>query len=705
MKKYVFVKQLDSSDCGPASLSMMLNYLLDINLSIGELRKIVNANSNGCTFNNIKFGLNKMGINSNVYGCEKVVNVFKEINYPALTQISINSVNHFIVLYGVKGDRLIIGDPARNRITTKKIKDFIDIWEPYVLNIEDPINEEKLAKYKNKNVKVNLYKELLSVKWHILLSWIISIMIYFLSVYLAGMYSVFFDQVIPNKFTGLILSLLGIYMIALFLQFILKLTLSKISIKINNKIDQQLIQKLVKSFFNKDYELLETYKSGELITRFSNISLIRGRMLYIIQSFPLDILIIISTFYLLVTKNFYLTLLIFVPIILFILLLYFSYDRIENLSFSFFEENEKLNIALIESANNIQTLKNYSATDKAEEKIKDILDRVYGVAEKFFSFDNLQTHIKTTIISVFNLLVFSFGAYLTINDNIASGVLLMFNSLAMNIFNPFLNMANLQSTLQQGNVARLRYEDIVNSEVLDSTLETNLEEIKNIKIENLSFSYDDNEKILSNINLEINSNENIAILGNSGSGKSTLAKIIAQYYDYNVGNMYINEKIASKFKKTNNILYTSQSIELFSDTIINNILMHRNVPLDRIISISKEIGFDDVVKHFKNGYNTKIGIEGIALSVGQAQLLSILRSTLVHHDLIIFDEVTAGLDAALKEKVKSYLLNYGNMKLFITHDIEFALNCDKIYILKDGILSEDIKKKKLSENEIINLLK
>ena len=192
--------------------------------------------------------------------------------------------------------------------------------------------------------------------------------------------------------------------------------------------------------------------------------------------------------------------------------------------------------------------------------------------------------------------------------------------------------------------------------------------------------------IFKNVNIKIEANSNIALMGNSGSGKETIGKLIANYYGVKKGRILVNGIEIQQYTKeslTNQILYIPQKVELFSGTILENILLGRDIDKEKVFKISRCIGFDEIVNQFSKGYNTIIGERGIMLSAGQMQMLNIIRATVQNYNIIIFDEVTNGLDFELKEKVCNYLFGYGNMKLFITHDYEFAKKCDDIYILKN----------------------
>ena len=192
--------------------------------------------------------------------------------------------------------------------------------------------------------------------------------------------------------------------------------------------------------------------------------------------------------------------------------------------------------------------------------------------------------------------------------------------------------------------------------------------------------------IFKNVNIKIEANSNIALMGNSGSGKETIGKLIANYYGVKKGRILVNGIEIQQYTKeslTNQILYIPQKVELFSGTILENILLGRDIDEEKVFEISRRIGFDEIVNQFSKGYNTILGERGIMLSTGQMQMLNIIRATVQNYNIIIFDEVTNGLDFELKEKVCNYLFEYGNIKLFITHDYEFAKKCDDIYILKN----------------------
>lgn len=707
LKQYPFINQLESTDCGPACVAMLIKKFTGILIPLGEIRHIIFSNEHGSNFLGIKKGLETLGIIGEVSECERDKNEFFEMSFPIITQINSGEDFHFIVIYKVYHDRLLIADPLAKQKQWVRIKVFLKEWVPYVYEIKSNRETERLRYYTDKKYHSNFLVELWKYRWLIIVSWLILLTIYALGILFVGMYSTFYDIIIPNKVVTLIMSVSIFYTILLIIQIVLALINVKVLMKINNGIDQALTEKLLNSFFSKNYEVIGSYKGGELITRFRNISQIRGRIVYIVQSLPMDIIIIILTAIFLIRQSFPLAILTLIPILIFLLIMYLSHETMQKNSINLFEKDEDFNTTLIQSIKNIETIKNFNVIEKFEKINNKKLNNLLNMSEKFVTFDSFQSNIKNLIISLFTLYIFALGAYLVINDNMANGMLLVFNSLSIKIFSPFQKIASLQSLFEQGKIAEKKYEDIINTVIPRKEGNIIVPLIEKISLHNVSFIYNVDTLIFDDLELTLLKNSNTAILGKSGSGKTTLAKLLANYFDICSGDIKINEIIYQEYSSksiNDKILYVPQYVEVFNDTILNNITLGRDISLSEIEKRAKSIGFNDIVNHLPDGYLTIIGENGLKLSMGQMQMLNILRATLTEYSLIIFDEVTNGLDLHLKKSVANYLLKYGNIKVFLTHDIEFALLCDNIYIINNHKINKVEKEHNKNLEKILQLL-
>tara|TARA_B100001996_G_C18594349_1_gene567278 strand:- start:358 stop:1158 length:801 start_codon:yes stop_codon:yes gene_type:complete len=229
--------------------------------------------------------------------------------------------------------------------------------------------------------------------------------------------------------------------------------------------------------------------------------------------------------------------------------------------------------------------------------------------------------------------------------------------------------------------------------------ENNLEKIEKfenkIEINKLNFSYSNNSSnILSDINLNINKGEKIALVGTSGSGKTTLTNLLLKFYDFNSGDIKIDNKSYNQIntKSIRNLIgLVTQEPILFNDTIKNNITYgHEDVPSHKIIEASKIAKIDEYVSSLDKKYDTLIGERGSLLSGGQKQRISIARAIIKDPPILVFDEATSSLDSESEQKVQQAIDNLVKDRtvIMIAHRLTTIKNVDRIIVLKDGKIKE-----------------
>lgn len=691
MNKYKIFNQFEEYDCAAGAVAMYIHCENGKSTSISELKILLNTTQDGTSFKDVYTVIKNYGYKSNIIKCEKDIDVFDEMPLPAITQMQFKDNVHYITIFKITKKHIIYGDPLKKEVQKVKKKKFSTNWIPYIVASA----ESKKDKSDNINVRED-FRTMDYVKTHkkfILTSGLLSVVVYLFTLVLAGMYTLYFDILIPNKVASLLVNFFFLYLAFVIFQLLLNIIKSKIEIKYSNSLDSKLINILVSNFLGIKYSVVSRLEKGELVTRFSSIADLRNRIISLSQTIPINIVIIITTISILLSRNMYLTVLIFVPLIIYYLIYLFTQEKYSVLSTQMYNHTEDFNNDFIETLDNVTTIKSYGMEDDTTVKLQDKLKKLLKTSEKFHYYDAILTTIRNSLIDLFSIMLFSVGAYLIIIDNISQGVFLMFNALTQKVFNPFIEIVNLQADLQQGVVSKKRLEDLIlaSKEDLIGYSESNVEPLNKLEIKNLSYSYNKQSEILQDVNITIHNGEKIAIIGMNGSGKTTFGKIVSGLLlDYE-GLIEINGgnyKNLSAAKIRSNVSYITENVDVFTGTIKENLLFNNSIKEEGLIDVTKETGLDSIVTKLPDGYNTIIGKGGVSLSKGQMQILNITRGFSKSANLHIYDEATSGLDYQNKIKVERFLLRDKTCKLFITHDLLFAAKCDRVFIMRQGSLEE-----------------
>lgn len=221
-----------------------------------------------------------------------------------------------------------------------------------------------------------------------------------------------------------------------------------------------------------------------------------------------------------------------------------------------------------------------------------------------------------------------------------------------------------------------------------------LENINSIELDNICFGYKQNDNILYNINLRMDKNKSIAIVGKTGSGKSTITNLICRLYEPTLGKILINNEDYLKYNIKsirNKIGYIMQEIDILPNTIIDNIRYVRNdITKKEVENIFKRLEMHDKIMSFKDGYDTDIYNNPDLLSQGEKQIINFARIMAIDADLIIMDEITSYLSVKNEEMIRKAILEVtkGKMSIIIAHRLPTIKQCDEIIFLKDGQIIE-----------------
>ena len=465
-------------------------------------------------------------------------------------------------------------------------------------------------------------------------------------------------------------------------------------------------QSVVKDIRVKLFDHIQDFKMkyydkssvGILITRtvtdMERIADIFGQGLFMIIS---DILKMLIVAIVMIYMNWELSLIVFISLP-FILLATKIFQKYMKLAFDEVRnEVANLNSFVQERVTGMNVLQLFAREKIELEKFKQINERHKKAWLKTVWYNSIFFPVAEIFSSLTLGLVVWYGGMNTILDNTASiGELTAFIMMIPMLFRPLNQIANKFNTLLMGMVAAERVFNILDTDslILDRGSK-NADRINGkIKYENVNFSYNQGEKIIEDLNVEINPGSKNAIVGATGSGKSTIIKLLNRFYELDSGSIYIdniNIKDYSISSLRRNIAFVSQDVHLFSDTILNNItLQNNNISFLRVKDAAKDIEIDDFISSLPNGYNYNVKERGVGLSTGQRQLISFLRAYIKNPQILVLDEATSSIDTDSELLIQKAIekITENRTSIIIAHRLSTIMKADNIIVMDSGKIVE-----------------
>ena len=330
-----------------------------------------------------------------------------------------------------------------------------------------------------------------------------------------------------------------------------------------------------------------------------------------------------------------------------------------------------------------------------KEGIKNIVDgktKIKLVHEIFFS-------VFALIVNILQVIVL---AYAVLKSDLSVGAVVTVIALLGKAYEPIaiFNVEYVDYKLNKVTVKR--YVDLLETKD-DEALEkgTVLKRVDGeIEFKNVSYSYNDEKKIISDLSLKIKANSSVALVGESGSGKSTTIKLIMGLVKYQEGNILIDGKELSKINLNSfydNVTYVSQEAPIFDGTLRENLIFDKKIKDDEILKVLKLVCLDKFYEKLESGLDTELGEKGVRMSGGERQRVALARLFFDDSKIIILDEATSAIDNITeKEVMKNIVEKLENKTLIvIAHRLETIKDVDSICVLVDGVIKEKGKYQEL----------
>lgn len=382
-----------------------------------------------------------------------------------------------------------------------------------------------------------------------------------------------------------------------------------------------------------------------------------------------------------------LSLLLFLP-----LFMYFTFSYAKKTDKLYKIEREKastLDSYIQENIEGNRLIRNLGTEEKEINKFKklneDYID--YKIKISYKMFNNIEI-IKFLSYLMWCVMIFLGGTFI-IKGNLSVGGFIIFNSYIYQISKPMYSFIDYMNEFQYFKISLNKIRNFLKLEPKQKDNgEKELEKINTIKFDNVTFEIDE-KKVLSNINIELEKGKTYAFIGEVGSGKSSIGRLILRIIDSTQGNIFINDSNIKDYticSIRDKISYVSQTPFLFSDTIKNNVNFGNIKLTDDKINNYLKLAKADYVHNLEDGIQTIIGENGISLSGGEKQRLSLARALAKNPELLVLDDITSALDYESELEVTKNInnLDYKCTKIIVAQKIISVKNADKIFVLKQG---------------------
>ena len=466
-------------------------------------------------------------------------------------------------------------------------------------------------------------------------------------------------------------------------------------IGVGEEVKKKLQFDMTKSLIKADTQIIDKKHSGKFISNLTyDVTHITNLLSHALLTLFKDSLTLIGLLFVMFTQNWKLALISIIMIPLAGLSAKTLGKRVGKVTTQAQEKSGFLTTYLVELFKNHKLIKIFQKENYENSRANLYLEQLKDKNKKIQVVFVRMSPIMETLTGIMIAVLIFYSGKLMAQNELDINNFFSFLAAMMLAYQPVRALSTLNMVLNQGLSAASRILPIIDNENkindIENAKELDLKEAQ-INFKNIKFSYDKEEdKVLDTISLEFNGGKMTSLVGHSGSGKSTILNLIPRFYDAESGDILIDNQSIYKTKiksLRNNISLVSQETTLFDDTIKNNIKYAKEDASDEeIIEAAKLSHCDEFINQLPNKYETLIGENGVRLSGGEKQRISIARAMMKKSSIILLDEATSSLDSETESKIQDALaiLTKNRTTIVIAHRLSTILNSNNIYVIDSG---------------------
>lgn len=602
-------------------------------------------------------------------------------------------------------------------LTYNNAKQRIKIKAPVLLSISS--DKDDIIEDDNRgiqNVYWRLFKSIHSIKdlWYIfLVTSIIASGISYVAVFIN---QILIDHVLPSyQLATLQLFAVGVGIFYL-IDTVFGIYKKFISIHLSNALDRFFLSVFDRKISTYSLRYIHSYKRGDLTERLSDVMKLKSFFVSYFSSIFVNVLTALLSLFFLVMIDWKFSLIVVAVLFIFALIFYIITPIIAKLERERYVKKASFMSKFIEKIEGIQVIKAMGLEDHSSAQIKTGIEDLIRIHTKTKYVGIANSVVTSMVVSLSSLLLLVLTSREMIMFNtLTLGMIITFLSMSGKIFSAFGSLLSKNLSLQEHKVILKRFFDFDEFKIrtaneiekedraedgdvyTTSNLDSNLIfdfEFNKFSLSNVAFSYDDENSVIEDINLDISRGEKIWIKGRNGSGKSTLCKIIGLVYKPSQGSMMLNNVDVSYYDKARlrkKIVFISGEDILFNDTLMFNISLGRKIDIEKLVVYAKKIGIYNFINSKFDKFNFIIHENGKNLSTGQRKKILLLRALMTRTDLVILDEIFSGYDDVSKKNAEELIGSFEDRAfIIISHSNIYHIDFDQQYNIKNGhLLKQD----------------
>jgi len=679
------VKQRDITDCGAACLSSVCAHY-GLFTSVAKIRQHASTDKKGTNLLGMVEGAQKLGFEAK--GVKGAMDSLSKIPLPAVAHVIVKEVlQHYVVVYKATDKHIHYMDPGEGQMHKVKLAEFEQMWSGNLLLL---LPDDTFEQANERTPLVTRFWRLLRPHKGIMAQALFGAVVYTLIGLSTSIYvQKIVDHVLPSGNLNL-LNLLSVGMIVLLLfQLLISVIRTKLVISVGQQMDARLVIGFFKHLMGMPQFFFDRMRNGEIISRINDALKIRNFVIDVSLNFLVNIFILIASFALMFTYYWKLGLVLLAVIPAYFVIYLITNRLNKKVERKVMEGAAELESHLVESLNNIKTIKNYELEEfsgvKTEFRFVGLL-RTLNLSANNNLFSTTSGEMVSRLLVI---ILFWVGAGYVLQQIITPGELMSFYALIGYFTSPVTGIIGMNKTYQNAKIAADRLFEILEQEGDEQNeSEISADDMGDIRFSDVSFRYGSRQTVLENANFTIQKGKITAIIGDSGSGKSTIASMLQKLYRPQSGSISIGNYNLNTIATKSLVTIVPQHIELFAGSVIENIAVGEyNPDIKRVVEVCQKLDLHQFIESLPNQYQAYIGENGMGLSGGQRQKLAMARALYRDPEVYILDEATSALDAASITQLKSLIFDLkaeGKTVILITHQEEMKGIADEILAIKDG---------------------